>query len=166
MRVQIGPDTSSDPELLADYDLLLTDSLIRMGYHLIFGKVDPEDHHPHWNLMVEIDDDRPAIYIQEILDAGNLAKEIEELRPQQIIYDKFRSALKSPLNWPKYYWITLPSGTRKALRGYLIPGEPKQLGFLNPFPYYYFTGLRLRSRTIVCVLKKIHIKETPKFCKV
>jgi murein L,D-transpeptidase YcbB/YkuD len=94
MRAQIDPNTSSDPALLADYDLLLTDSLIRMGYHLIVGKVDPEDHHPHWNLAVEIDDDRPAIYIQEILDAGNLAKEIEELRPQHIIYDRFKSALK------------------------------------------------------------------------
>jgi murein L,D-transpeptidase YcbB/YkuD len=94
MRAQIDPNTSSDPALLADYDLLLTDSLIRMGYHLIFGKVDPEDHHPHWNLAVEIDDDRPAIYIQEMLDAGNLAKEIEGLRPQHIIYGKFKSALK------------------------------------------------------------------------
>ena len=94
LRSQIGSGTSSDPALLADYDLLLTDSLIRMGYHLIFGKVDPEDHHPHWNLMVEIDDDRPAIFIQEILDAGNLAKEIEELRPQHIVYDKLKSALK------------------------------------------------------------------------
>ncbi|MGD9080997.1 MAG: L,D-transpeptidase family protein [Desulfobacterales bacterium] len=94
MQAQIGPNTSSDPGLLADYDLLLTDSLIRLGYHLVFGKVDPEDHHPHWNLAVEIDDDRPAIYIQELLDAGNLAKGIEELRPQHIIYDRFKSALK------------------------------------------------------------------------
>ena len=94
MRTQIGPGTSSDPELLADYDLLLTDSLIRLGYHLIFGKVDPEEHHPHWNLAVEIDADRPADYIQEILDAGNLAKTIEELRPQHIIYNRFKSALK------------------------------------------------------------------------
>jgi len=36
-----------------------------MGYHLIFGKVDPEYHHPHWNLMVEIDDDRPAFFIHQ-----------------------------------------------------------------------------------------------------
>ncbi|MEA3546059.1 MAG: L,D-transpeptidase family protein [Thermodesulfobacteriota bacterium] len=94
LRSRIGSGTSSDPALLADFDLLLTDSLIRMGYHLIFGKVDPEDHHPHWNLMVEIDDDRPAIYIQEILDAGNLSKKIEELRPQPIVYNKLKSALK------------------------------------------------------------------------
>jgi murein L,D-transpeptidase YcbB/YkuD len=94
MRTQIGTNTSSNPPLLVDYDILLTDSLIRLGYHLVFGKVDPEDHHPHWNLAVDIDDDRPAIYIQEILDAGNLTKAIEELRPQHIIYDRFKSALK------------------------------------------------------------------------
>lgn len=94
LRSRIGSGTPSDPALLADFDLLLTDSLIRLGYHLIAGKVDPEEHHPHWNLGVEIDDDKPAVAIQEILDAGNLAKEIEALRPQSIVYSNFKSALK------------------------------------------------------------------------
>ena len=94
LQSQIDSGTPSDPALLADFDMLLTDSLIRLGYHLIFGKVDPEDHHPHWNLAVEIDDDEPVVAIQEILDAGNLAKEIEALRPQNIIYNQFKSALK------------------------------------------------------------------------
>jgi murein L,D-transpeptidase YcbB/YkuD len=31
MRSQIGSNTSSDPAFLADYDLLLTDSSIRLG---------------------------------------------------------------------------------------------------------------------------------------
>ena len=94
LRSRIESGTPSDPALLADFDLLLTDSLIRLGYHLIFGKVDPEEHHPHWNLAVEIDDQKPAVAIQEILNAGNLAKEIEALRPQNIIYSNFKSALK------------------------------------------------------------------------
>ena len=94
LQSQIDSGTPSDPALLADFDMLLTDSLIRLGYHLIFGKVDPEDHHPHWNLAVEIDDDEPVVAIQEILGAGNLAKEIEALRPQNIIYNQFKSALK------------------------------------------------------------------------
>jgi len=111
MSAQIDPNTSSDPELLADYDLLLTDSLIRLGYHLVFGKVDPEDHHPHWNLTVEIDDDRPAIYIQELLNAGNLAKGIEELRPQHIIYDRFKSALEKYRAFQKNGgWQPVPPG--------------------------------------------------------
>ena len=94
LRSQIGSRTSTDPVLLADFDILLTDSLIRLGYHLIFGKVDPEDHHPHWNLAVEIDDDTPVAAIQDILDADNLAKEIEALRPQNIIYSQFKSAFE------------------------------------------------------------------------
>ena len=85
LRSRIGSGTPSDPTLLADFDLLLTDSLIRLGYHLIVGKVDPDEHHPHWNLAVEIDDDTPVAAIQDILDADNLAKEIEALRPQNII---------------------------------------------------------------------------------
>ena len=93
LRSRIESATPADPTLLADFDLLLTDSLIRLGYHLIFGKVDPEEHHPHWNLAVEIDDQKPAVAIQEILNAGNLAKEIDALRPQNIIYSNFKSAL-------------------------------------------------------------------------
>ena len=94
LRSRIGPSSSSDPGLLADFDILLTDSLIRLGYHLIFGKVDPEDHHPHWNLAVEIDDDAPVTAIQEILDAGNLARALDGLRPQNIVYREFKAALK------------------------------------------------------------------------
>jgi murein L,D-transpeptidase YcbB/YkuD len=94
MRSQIGAGTFADPEILADFDILLTDSLIRLGYHLVIGKVDPVDHHPHWNLSVKIDDDRPVDAIQEILNAGNLGKEIEALRPQSSIYGRLKSALK------------------------------------------------------------------------
>jgi len=36
LRSRIDSGTSSDPALLADFDILLTDSLIRLGYHLIF----------------------------------------------------------------------------------------------------------------------------------
>ena len=94
LRSRIGSGPPSDPALLANFDILLTDSLIRLAYHLVFGKVDPEDQHPHWNLAVEIDDDEPVVALQEILDAGNLAKEVEALRPQNIVYSNFKSALK------------------------------------------------------------------------
>ncbi len=94
LRSRIGSGGVSDPELLANFDILLTDGLIRMGYHLVFGKVDPETHNPHWNLAVEIDDDAPIEFIQEILDAGNLSEKIETLKPQNIIYSRFKAALK------------------------------------------------------------------------
>ena len=97
-RSRIGSSTSNDPALQANFDILLTDSLIRLAYHLVFGKVDPEDHHPHWNLAVEIDDDEPVEALQEILDAGNLGKEIEALRPQNMVYRQIKSALEKYRN--------------------------------------------------------------------
>jgi murein L,D-transpeptidase YcbB/YkuD len=94
LRSRADSGTSSDPELSADIDILLTDSLIRLGYHLIIGKVDPIDHHPQWNLAVEIHDDEPVKFIQETLEAGNLAKKINEFRPPNIIYSEYKAALK------------------------------------------------------------------------
>ena len=111
LRSRIGTSSSSDPALLAGFDILLTDSLIRLGYHLIFGKVDPEDHHPHWNLAVKIDDDAPVTAIQEILDAGNLARALEELRPQNIVYREFKAALK------KYRTIKAEGGWQPVPEG-------------------------------------------------
>jgi len=40
---------SNDPALAASLDLLLTESLIRFGYHQRFGKVNPQQMEPTWN---------------------------------------------------------------------------------------------------------------------
>lgn len=40
---------SEDAGLAADFDLLLTESLIRFGYHQRFGKVNPQRIEPAWN---------------------------------------------------------------------------------------------------------------------
>jgi murein L,D-transpeptidase YcbB/YkuD len=94
LRSRIDSSGTADPALLADFDMLLTDSLIRLCYHLFFGKVDPETHNPHWNLAVQIEDDAPVTFMQEALDGGKLAQEIDSLNPQNIVYEEFKAALK------------------------------------------------------------------------
>ncbi len=42
-------DQSDDAGLAASFDLLLTESLIRFGYHQRFGKVNPQRMEPTWN---------------------------------------------------------------------------------------------------------------------
>ena len=42
-------DRSDDAGLAASFDLLLTESLIRFGYHQRFGKVNPQRMEPTWN---------------------------------------------------------------------------------------------------------------------
>ena len=84
---------TQDPDLKADLDLLLTDSLVRLGYHLNFGKVDPENLDPHWNLAREIDDRNPAVVIQALLDSGSLAGRLQELRNPHAVFEGLKSAL-------------------------------------------------------------------------
>ncbi|MCP4183166.1 MAG: hypothetical protein GY761_07585, partial [Hyphomicrobiales bacterium] len=93
LHARIKTTESPALEMLADFDLLLTDSLIRLGYHLIFGKVDPDNLDPHWNLAIEIDDRDPVVRIEEVLMTGNLAKALDDLRPTHIAYKNLKAAL-------------------------------------------------------------------------
>src|SRR3989304_5036562 len=47
-----------------DFDILLTESLVRLGYHLRFGKVDPKSQGPDWNLIRSLENEDPAAIIQ------------------------------------------------------------------------------------------------------
>ncbi len=111
LYARINESASPDPAMLADFDLLLTDGLIRLAYHLIFGKIDPEGLDPHWNFAREIDDHDPVDEIEEVLKAGDLEKILNGLRPQHIAYTNLKVALK------KYRavqaaggWEPIPSG--------------------------------------------------------
>ena len=71
-----------DPQLMADIDLLLTDSLIRLGYHLSFGKVDPEALDSNWNMVRYIEDLDELLLLGKAIDSGDVTQLIEQLRPQ------------------------------------------------------------------------------------
>ena len=94
LRFEMDAEDSPEPALLVAYDLLLTDSLIRLGYHFNFGKVDPESLDPNWNLALEINDRDPAVFIDETLKAGDLARKFSEFDARHEFYDKLKSALK------------------------------------------------------------------------
>lgn len=77
----------------ADYDLVLTDSVIRLGYHLRFGKVDPVSLDPHWNLSRDLGSD-PVKTLQAAIDARSMRKFAQELIPRyEPIYAGFKRAL-------------------------------------------------------------------------
>ena len=52
--------SESTPAKLVELDILLTESLIRLGYHLRFGKVNPYGLDPDWNLSRELNDTDPV----------------------------------------------------------------------------------------------------------
>lgn len=83
----------SNPEVLVDFDIVLTDSLLRLGYNIIFGKVDPEALDANWNLAKEIKGRDPAAVIEEAIRTNSIAQMINDLMPEHVFYTRLRSAL-------------------------------------------------------------------------
>jgi murein L,D-transpeptidase YcbB/YkuD len=94
------------PRHRADIDLLLTDSLIRMGYHLRFGKVNPEELDPDWNFRRELGGQDPATIIHKAIDSGSVTEFIDDALPRGFVYQRLRNALseyraiKAAGGWP------------------------------------------------------------------
>src|SRR5262245_22741641 len=59
LRARTG-NPGGDSALRADLDILLTENLIRLGYHLRFGKVDPYELYPNWNFSRDLAGKDPA----------------------------------------------------------------------------------------------------------
>jgi murein L,D-transpeptidase YcbB/YkuD len=76
-----------------DLDLLLSDALVRLVYHLVFGKVDPERLDPRWNLARDIGGEEAVRAIRAALEAPSVAQAVAAFAPQHAAYARFRAAL-------------------------------------------------------------------------
>lgn len=89
-----------------DFDILLTESLVRLGYHLRFGKVDPKSQDPNWNLNRSLENEDPAAIIQAAIDSYSIQAFIDRTIPRQAFYAQYKQALADYLNikaqggWP------------------------------------------------------------------
>lgn len=79
-----GPAATSD--LRAQYDILLTEALLRLGYHLSFGKVDAESFDPQWNFNRTLEHRDVAREIEDALAAEDIYGRIEALKPTHRLY--------------------------------------------------------------------------------
>jgi len=84
---------SLDAEQRVDLDLLATDALVRLVYHLVFGKVDPERLEPQWNLAREIDGEQAVLAIRDTIGSPSPLLAIERFAPRHPAYARFRGAL-------------------------------------------------------------------------
>lgn len=92
-RRQLRTAPAYDPAQTADYDLLLTDALVRLAYHLSFGKVDPESIDPNWNMARYFDDINELVQPGNAIESGKVDQLIQSLRPDSILYERMRMAL-------------------------------------------------------------------------
>jgi murein L,D-transpeptidase YcbB/YkuD len=95
----------------ATQDLMLTDSLARLGYHQLFGKVNPYTLDPNWNFRRELNDMDPATAIQDAIDSPSLAAYLKTVFPRGWVYQQYKAGLaryrqiESEGGWPQ-----LPDG--------------------------------------------------------
>jgi len=74
------------PTLKAQEDILLTEALLRLGYHLSFGKVDAESFDAQWNFSRTLDDRNVAGRIEAALAGSDIHARIESLKPAHRMY--------------------------------------------------------------------------------
>lgn len=78
---------ASSDELRAEFDVLCTEALLRLGYHLSFGKVDPSAYDVEWNYGRTLWLDRPFIVkFEDFVTAPDLFARIEALKPNHYLY--------------------------------------------------------------------------------
>jgi murein L,D-transpeptidase YcbB/YkuD len=82
-----------NPELRAGLDILLTESLVRLAYHLNFGKVDPHDLDPNWNLARDLRGRDPVAVLEEAINSESLAEFIGDAIPRLELYRNLTGAL-------------------------------------------------------------------------
>jgi murein L,D-transpeptidase YcbB/YkuD len=82
------------PRLAADFDLLLTDGLVRLGYHLGFGKVDPEALDPDWNMLRQIEYPEAVRRMDEAIRNAGIDALLGSLRPALPSYARLVYALR------------------------------------------------------------------------
>ncbi|MDH3872309.1 MAG: L,D-transpeptidase family protein [Gammaproteobacteria bacterium] len=80
-------------EARAHRELLLTDALMRLVYHLEFGKVDAEKLYNNWQFAKSIDGLDPVGLIETIVNAPVLSASIDAHRPQHPVYARLQEAL-------------------------------------------------------------------------
>lgn len=77
----------------AALDLILTDSMIRVGYHLRFGKVDPVALDSDWNLSRVLVNQDPVMTLQAAIDAPSMREFAAQVLPRNRLYGRLKAAL-------------------------------------------------------------------------
>ena len=86
-------------ELRAQFDLLNTEAVIRLGYHLSFGKVDPHSFDSQWNYGRTLGKLNVAQSIEQALDADDVYGRIEALKPTHYLYVNLKRELARYRGW-------------------------------------------------------------------
>ncbi len=111
LKQQIEQTDNPAPDMLANFDIILSDALVRIAYHILFGKVDPERLDANWNIYREVEDVEPATWIQNMINSPDIYQALRDILPNGPFFVTLRKGLV------KYRqiaedggWPTIPAG--------------------------------------------------------
>jgi len=84
---------ADSPRFIVDRDIVFSDSLVRLGYHLIFGKVDPRDLDPNWNFNRDFGDRDSVEVVQAAIQAPSLRQYVMDFFPRGQLHQSMKEAL-------------------------------------------------------------------------
>ena len=101
----------ANADLRARFDVLNTEALLRLGYHLSFGKVDPQSFDSEWNFGRTLEQPDVAQSIEKALDADDVYGRIDALKPTHYLYVNLKRGLARYREIEKAGgWKAIPSG--------------------------------------------------------
>jgi murein L,D-transpeptidase YcbB/YkuD len=86
--------TTPTARQLAAMELLLTDSLLRLGYHQLYGRVDPASLDSRWNFDSRPTGPDPLQTLQDAIDSPSLSQFADKMFVRGPLYLQLRAALK------------------------------------------------------------------------
>jgi len=107
MLIDLSDQGKATPLDKADLDILLTDALLRLSFHLYYGKVSPESLDPNWNLKRKILDKDPAQYLKRVISSGDITGNLDRLWPHEPYYLVLRAWLKKYRKFAQNPWQSL-----------------------------------------------------------
>jgi len=82
-----------------------------MGYHLNYGKVDPVNLDPNWNMSAQMNHRDAATLIQEAIDSGSFYEFLSDLKPRDEFYNQLKVVLAQYQNIKNEGgWQPIPAG--------------------------------------------------------
>jgi murein L,D-transpeptidase YcbB/YkuD len=106
---QVTQPTATDV-LRAQYDVLLTEALLRLAYHLSFGKVDPETFDPQWNYERTLASVDVTQEVEQALAAEDIYQRVEALKPTHHLYIELKRELARYRAAAATGWPVIASG--------------------------------------------------------
>jgi L,D-transpeptidase YcbB len=88
-------ESAPRPGLRTEIDILATDALARLGFHLRFGKVNPLQIESTWNFSRDLSGASPLAAMRSLIQAENLTAALDALAPGSEYYRALQEVLRT-----------------------------------------------------------------------